>query len=255
MSEIITCPSGLTGRIRKMKVSEARSFSTRKNRSRDPIGQLLKACWEETIDPSPYEINDCSHDWNKVLLGDRLHASIGIRIATHGPDYVFSVNCQEVDCRKRIEWELNLDELPIKAMTEKNKEKFADGNRFETKLPESGAKLWFRLLVGEDGSKLDRLRRKNGELDLGDLLNFRVVEIDGVEPRDKRKFIDDLSMGDADFLIDEFYRADPGVETAIDIECPSCMAMQEVELPFGLTFFMPGKGRAASRGLISSLQE
>ena len=42
MSEIITCPSGLKGRIRKMKVHEARSFSSRtKGRAGDPTGRLL----------------------------------------------------------------------------------------------------------------------------------------------------------------------------------------------------------------------
>ncbi len=251
MSQII-CPSGLKGRIRKMKVHEARSFSQRrKSKKNDPTGRLLSACWEETLDPGPYDF-DSKPDWNKVLVGDRLSALVGIRIATHGSEYAFSVTCQERDCRKRIDWELDLNELPIRKLTEENLAMFQDGNRFATLLPEADRRVHFRMLLGEDEAKLGKLKRGTEDLDLFDLLSLRVVEIDGVDPKDKKRFIDDLSMGDADFLLDEFDRVDCGIDTGIDIECPSCFAVQEIELPFASTFFMPGKGRARRRGRGSS---
>jgi hypothetical protein len=74
MSEI-TCPSGLRGIIRKMKVQEARTFANLHKAKGDPIGKLLRACWEETLDPGPYDFVDNKVDWNKVLLGDRLAIS------------------------------------------------------------------------------------------------------------------------------------------------------------------------------------
>ena len=218
------------------------------------MGRLLAGCWEETVDPGPYDFGEKRIDWNKVLLGDRLFVLMAIRKETHGPEYAFSVTCQERECRRRIEWELNLDELSIRTLTDENRETFVNGNRFKTTLPESGKPLWFRMLVGEDEVKLARLRRGTDELDLFDLLGFRIVEIDGVEPRNKRAFIDDLSMGDADFLIDEFDRVDCGIDTAIEIECPRCGAIQEIELPFDRTFLMPGKGRTARRGRSGSFQ-
>lgn len=82
MSEIITCPSGLTGRIRQMKVSEAKSFSTRQTGGGDPVGRLLKACWEETIDPGPYELIDARIEWDRVLVGDRLYGFMAIGVAS-----------------------------------------------------------------------------------------------------------------------------------------------------------------------------
>ena len=60
-------------------------------------------------------------------------------------------------------------------------------------------------------------------------------------------FIEELTMRDADFLVDEFDRVDCGVDTAIEIECPDCYGLQEIELPFDQGFFMPGKGRTARR--------
>jgi hypothetical protein len=37
------------------------------------------------------------------------------------------------------------------------------------------------------------------------------------------------------------------VDTAIEVECPECFTVQEVELPFDRGFFLPGKARTARR--------
>ena len=108
-------------------------------------------------------------------------------------------------------------------------------------------KVWFRLLTGEDERKLPALRRRAGEQLLSAMLAFRVSEVEGVAPRDKKAFLEDLTLRDADFLVDEFDRVDCGVDTTIEVECPECFSVQEVELPFDRTFFMPGKERTARR--------
>ena len=75
MAEIITCPSGLTGRIRGMKVREERILSDRKlAKSGGQVDKLLAACWEETLDPGPYDFGEADIDWGKVLQGDRFYA-------------------------------------------------------------------------------------------------------------------------------------------------------------------------------------
>lgn len=51
MADAITCPSGLSGRIRGMKVREERVLADRKlAKSGGQIDELLNACWEETLD-------------------------------------------------------------------------------------------------------------------------------------------------------------------------------------------------------------
>ena len=51
MSEIINCPSGLTGRIRGMKVGEEAILADRKlAKSGGQVDELLSACSEETLD-------------------------------------------------------------------------------------------------------------------------------------------------------------------------------------------------------------
>ena len=68
MSNTITCPSGLVGRIRGMKAREERILADRKlARSGAQLEQILAACWEETLDPGPYDFGEQPIDWGKVL--------------------------------------------------------------------------------------------------------------------------------------------------------------------------------------------
>jgi hypothetical protein len=248
MSQDIICPSGLSGRIRGLKVREERILSDRKlARSGGQVDRLLSACWEETLDSGPYDFGEKNIDWGMVLQGDRFYALLQIRALTYGPEYAFSVNCQNVACRARIDWELDLGDLPVRKLSDESRSAFVNGNRFETVLPDAGTRLWFSLATGEIERRLPKVRRDANERVLSSVLALRVIEVDGVDTREKRKFIEDLSLRDADFLMDEFDRVDCGVDTNIEIECPECFSIQEVELPFERTFFMPGRERMSRR--------
>ena len=253
MSDFITCPSGLTGRIRGMKVREERILSDRKlAKHGGQIDQRLAACWEEILDPGPYDFG-VDIDWDKVVQGDRFYALLQLRVLTYGAEFAFSVGCQNASCRSRIEWELDLNDLPVRTLEGERLESFKNGNRFETMLPYAGTRVWFKLLTGADERRLPQLKRQAGDRMLSAMLGLRIVEVEDLAPREKRAFLEDLSMRDANFLVDEFDRVDCGVDTAIEIECPECYGLQEVELPFDQGFFMPGKGRTARhRGRTSS---
>jgi hypothetical protein len=254
MSDVITCPSGLSGRVRGMKVREERILADRKlARSGGQIDELLGSCWEETLDAGPYTLADGGKpDWGKVLQGDRFFALLMVRVLTYGPEYAFGVGCRNDACRARIEWEIDLTKLPFRALCEESRAAFVGGNRFETTLPDAGKRVRFRLLTGEDERKLPALQRSAPEKLLSAVLGYRVLDIDGVEPLAKRQFLEDLTMRDADFLVDEFDRVDCGVDTTIEIECPECFVAQEVELPFDKGFFLPGRERTARRKARSS---
>jgi hypothetical protein len=80
MADTITCPSGLTGRIRGMKAREERILADRKlARSGGQLEQILAACWEETLDVGPYDFGSPAVDWNKVLQGDRFYTLLQVR--------------------------------------------------------------------------------------------------------------------------------------------------------------------------------
>jgi hypothetical protein len=56
-----------------------------------------------------------------------------------------------------------------------------------------------------------------------------------------------MEMADAAALLDSFDEADGGVETSIEVECPACGGVQDVQLPFERGFFLPTT-RTRSRG-------
>jgi len=199
------------------------------------------------VDSGPYSVTDERLNWDEVLQGDRFYALLRIRTLTYGVDYAFTAACDNPACRARIEWELPLHDLPVRKLDGERLERFKAGNRVEVTLPDAGRRVWFRLLTGREEKRLPALRRKSPDRMLAALLTLRVLEIEGVEDRRRRAFFDELSMGDADALLDAFDEAECGVETTIEIECPECFALQDIELPFERTFLMPGRGRERRR--------
>ena len=243
MAEIITCPSGLSGRLRGMKVREEKILVDRKlAKSGTQLDELLGACWEETLDAGPYTFEGPRPDWGAVLQGDRFYALLQLRALTYGADYSFAVTCRESRCRARILWELDLHDLPVRTLSEAHRALFVQGNRFPALLPDAQKKVAFRLLTGADERRLPNLKRQAGDRLLSATLAFRLIEVEGVAPKEKRRFVEELSLADARYLGEEFQHADCGVETSIDIECPECFAVQAVDLPFDADFFLPTKG-------------
>lgn len=246
MAELIRCPTGLAGYARGMKVREERVLADRNlAKTGSQLEELLSACWDETVDPGPYDFGGKQVNWGSVLQGDRFFTLLNIRTLTFGPDYGFSVSCR--NCRARIEWEVNLTKLPVRTLSPESLAAFAAGNRFETTLPDAGKRVWFKLLTGDDERKLPALQRAAPDRLLSSVLAYRVLEVEGVVPKDKRAFLEDLTLLDADFLVDEFDRVDCGVDTTIEVECPECREVQDVDLPFDSAFFLPGKERTARR--------
>ena len=248
METQVICPSGLAGQVRGLKIKEGSLFTDRKlARQGLIVDKVLGRCWLETTDPGPYDFGDKGIDWGKVLQGDRFHTLLQVRVATYGPQYAFSLTCQNEACRQRFEWELDLLELPVKGLSPESIDIFKNGNRFETALPSAGKKVWFRLLTGADERKIPALRSKAESNLMTALFAFRILEIEGVKPQEKRRFVEDLELSDAMYLRSEFDRVDCGVETAIEVECPHCYTVQEVELPFERTFLLAETGKRASK--------
>jgi hypothetical protein len=242
----IVCPSGLAGEVRGLTGREGKLLGDRAlARSGGTIDKMLQSCWLSTSDPGVYELEGGANpDWSKVLVGDRFFALVQIRRASFGDDYAFSVQCQGQGCRERFEWELSLGELPVRTLSDEAKAAFKDGNRFEAAFPRGGRKVWFRLLTGADEARAAALRRQGRENLLLEAVALRVVEIEGVADKDRRRFLEDVELADLAALLDAFERVDGGVETSIEVECPSCGGVQDVDLPFERGFFFPRARKA-----------
>jgi hypothetical protein len=220
-----------------MKVREERILADRKlAKSGLLVDQLLSACWQECLDAGPYPF-DAAVDWARVLQGDRFFTLLQIRIHSYGGDYVFDVSCKE--CRTRIEWELDLGELPVRSLSEESREAFLRGNRFEAVLPDAGRRVAFHLPTGSDERRIAVRRKHTDGSPISTVLSSRIDSIEAVDPRERARFIEDLTMSDVTFLLGEFDRVDCGVETDIEVECSECFGTQVVELPFDKSFFLP----------------
>jgi len=189
MSDVITCPSGLSGRIRGLKVREERILADRKlAKAGAQLDELLTSCWLETLDPGPYEE---PLDWSKVLQGDRFFVLLMVRALSYGPEYAFSVTCESRGCRGRIHWELDLTQLPVRPLSDESRARFLAGNVFETTLPGALARATFHLATGADERRMAQSRKAAGDRPLTTLLAARLDAIDGVDTMnfdDAKKF-------------------------------------------------------------------
>jgi hypothetical protein len=243
MPKMITCPSGLAGEIRSLKVKELNLMAER-GRAADLIQRVVASCWTSTSEPGPYKVEGgAAPDWKTVLTGDLTYIFIQIRMLTHGPNYMFRHQCEDARCRNRFEWQIDLGQLEIRRFTPEQAKAFAGGNEFVTAFPD-GRQVTFRLPVGLDQDRADKLRRAKRDKAMTIALAVRIAKIDGVEERDKFKFLDDLEVSDANAIVNSMDEVDCGVETGIEIRCPECEAIQDVDLPFDRGFLFPSdKGK------------
>lgn len=228
----VTCPSGLSGEIRKLKVREENFLvNAKKARSGTAIIEVLSGVWIQTTDPGPYKF-DGNPNWSKVLLGDQMHAIIQMRIATFGSTFVFPTQCGHPLCRAPFEWEVDLSKLPVQPLSEPSRRIFLDDNRFPATIASTGQKVWFRLLLVEAQKKYRMLRREKQDELSTESMRMQIIEVEGVDRKNLRAFIDDMDSDDADDLRRQFDDAGCGVETTVKIECPECDTQSEIELPF-----------------------
>lgn len=241
-SETITCPSGLTGVVRNLTVGESRIL-TGKSRSGAQLGTLLSTCWLQTLDPGPYTLSDGKVPWDEVLLGDRFYVLLHVRMLTYGAEYAFAVACSNRACGRRVDWTLNLADLPVRSLSAESRQAFAQGNRFEASLP-GERRAAFGLLIGKDETRMARLQGTGDDAVLSRLLAMRVQDVTGVPPQQKNAFLERLSLQQARLLLTAFEKADCGVDTEIEIGCPHCGYPQQVDLPLDQNFLWPDLKRA-----------
>ena len=239
------CPSGLTGTVRGLSVADANSIASA-TRKKDRIAlaaKILKACWLTTEDPGPYELpENAAPRWDMILQGDVDYVLVMIRVATHGPEYVFKTQCDNTSCREQFEWAVDLvDELPLQKFDKEQREGFKEGNEFQTEVPDTGEIVTFKLPLHGDTRKAAKQRANNRDQLMTLALRTRIKSVEGVE--NLREYIENLSLSQANELIEQFDEADVGLDTDIEVECPNCGSIHEVSLPLDREFFFPSLQR------------
>lgn len=253
--ETITCPSGLTGSIRGLKVrDEDTLLSGGVSAAQETMNQLLKNCWVSTDSPGVYaefpggldpETKALNPDG--LLQGDRMFYLIQLRRISYGNDFDFEISCTNDFCGKKIIWEFQLSDMPVQKLSDEATDHLIkDGNKFPVDLPGCGKKAYIRLLTGKDEKKLAMIKETNKASISSAILRTRLVEVEGIKRPDLEKFVMDLEGIDAKALRASFEKWDCGVDTTIQLNCPTCKARISVELPLADHFLGQGGTRRNS---------
>lgn len=240
LGTLITCPSGLSGRIRGFKVKDESTITdARLVRSGQLFSTLLRSVWLETTDPGPYETPAGGRlDWEKAAAADRFYVLIQARIATHGSTYEFRLPCPQDTCRHVILHNVELEAMDLLPMAEEMRETLRSGGTCTTRLRD-GRQVRFRAMTGVDDKALTAIQRQNPQDLMTSALLRRIVEIEGVGPHPGaiKDAFENLDGPEADDLRDHIETLEGGYKTDFDLECESCGALVRTVLPLEPGFF------------------
>ena len=240
----ITCPSGLKGSIRGMKVKELGDMSDAKLiRSGKIVDKIVSNCWEKTLSAGPYPHKD-PLPWADLLQGDRAWAFLCIRSATFGNDFAFEHTCGNEMCKYKYEASVKLDSLTLKELPKTSYSHVTNATPLETIV--AGKKVKFRLLKCSDDQRLTTLTQQMQLSFPVAQLICRIVEVEGIlesDVDDLVKWVEDLPLADGLDLRQTMEDADCGVEMEIVLTCPnkSCGNTEKLDLPLGSGFFQTRK--------------
>jgi len=237
MGKEVTCPSGLVVELRGLEMSEACILTDRQEaQAGSYIGRVLAMCTERLVSPGPYPFIE-NVDWGKAHVGDRMYALIRIRKLTYRQPYRFGVPCSA--CRAPIDWDLDLDDVPMKPLPPAALEAMKSDRILEARWETMERNVRFRMLIGDD-EKRNRLALKERpkEAPLVALM-ARIVSVEGVSDKDRVAFLGKLGAEAMMDLIATMDEQDGGVDTSIPVSCTHCGAGQVVDLPFDREFWLP----------------
>ena len=185
---------------------------------------------------------------NNLLIGDKNALLVAARISGYGEDYIVGVNCPS--CNANSEHNFDLSELSLNHGVQPDVDSTSgvtqtDRGTFVAKLPKSNYSVEFRLLTGDDESYLAKSAAQLTKHNLPDasatnLLKRLSVSVNGVtDVGEINNFIDSMPAQDARHLRACVQVVTPNVDMTQDIECSSCGAVTEMEVPFTSEFFWP----------------
>lgn len=244
----IVCPSTMAGEIRALKVSDLDILTDRRlvrQYGGQLEGHLAKRVWSGTTDLGPY-VFDGDPPWlTDVLIGDRFYVVVQSRIMSRGDDYDFECRCENQACQHAFTWGIKLSDLPVRTLKPEAIERFRDGNRFASELPDIGKVVGWGLPTGKIQKRIDGYSRQYGK-GISVAYAARLTDVPGCEsPSGFVDFVKELSVRDFETLVDDMEENDCGVDTEIEVVCPECDTQQAVDVPLGGAFFgvTPGKSR------------
>lgn len=214
--------------VKTMTTEEEKILAGQAGEGDAKLSQILTNC----VDLKGVNIND-------VLLADKFYMLLVLKVVSYGENYDLQMTCGRDGCNCEYKHVVDVTKLPVK-MWDKYEEPF-----FVT-LPFRGSKLSLKYLRGFDENEVKDAVSATFKktMALGDpaylprLAKFIVAIDDKPVTWDEAKaFVIGLPVRDSQALRKAIEKADCGVDTTLNVQCPKCATKAQVSLPFNENFF------------------
>lgn len=243
-------PSGAVVLVRGLKGKEINTFANASaaRRTRTSL-QILKSVTVETIDPGP--LYDAIVNWDAAPACDRFAALFFSRIATYGEDYTFKHQCNDVNCRRRFEWTVDLSGVDVDPLPSTSIENFLDKNRFNCFLMDNEGNdvpVVFQLMTPRLEKKVDQVAKMAPKERATASLAQRIIQIgDKTDKGDIKRYLENLDAGSIYALVEEMDEVDGGIETEAEVDCDHCGHIEDLEVFGRPEFWKPPKKKSSTR--------
>lgn len=172
------------------------------------LNRILTNC---TLAIGPYKGHEVERIIPDLMQGDRVFLLFAIRRVSLGDEMPFFVTCPE--CNNEHHLTIDLSELTIKKMEDPRR------RSYEITLPRTGRRVKMRVLTGRGEETISKAANVGKDIISSAILG-RVEAVD-----DRPATIRDLKqlpLADRNFLRDAWEDYEGGVDTEIQVDCPSC---------------------------------
>ena len=218
--------------IRQMTGEEEQILATpRFVRKGQAINMIFKRCvMENNFQPE------------NLLTADRTYLLIYLRGISYSNHYDIEIKCPE--CGAKFSTDVDLASLYVEYCPDNY------GPLLEETLPTTNLVFHYRLSTGRDEQEIteyrDRRLKTYGDQAADDTLTHRtsmlLEDIDGITDKSELQILlKNLPINDVAFIRNCINEPPFGVDTNIEIVCPSCTAEFEMDLPLEANFFFPRK--------------
>lgn len=223
--------------IRPMTGEEEQILATpRFVRKGQAINMIFQRCMKEQFRPE------------QLLTIDRTYMLIYLRGISYSPNYDVEVKCPE--CEKKFGTTINLNSLYVEPCPQ------TFGPQLQDVAPTSNLPFSYRLSTGRDEQEItdyrDRRIKAFGDASADDTLIYRTSmlldNIDGLTNKGELQvLLRNLPIGDVSYIRNCINEPPFGVDTNVEIVCPSCLQDFEVDLPLEANFFFPRRKKTRTQ--------
>lgn len=215
--------------IRPMTGEEEQILATpRFVRKGQAINMIFEKCLRENIRAE------------NLLTTDRTYLLIYLRGISYGTNYDVEIKCPE--CEKKFSTSVDLSGLYVEPCPNDY------GPALQDILPNSKLPFAYRHSTGRDEQEItehrDRRIKAFGDTSADDTLHYRTAllldHIDGITGKTELQLLlKNLPIADVNYIRGLINEPPFGVDTNVEIVCPSCLQEFNMDLPLESNFFFP----------------